>query len=176
MKMFAEEKKNGTIELLLTKPISDLSIILSKYFAGLALVIFSILPTLVYIIAIYQLGLPKGNLDLGGIIGSYIGLLFLGGVFVAIGIFSSSITNNQIIAFVLAVLISAFTYIGFDIITGLGIFGGADLVIRSFGINSHYVSMARGVIDTRDVIYYLSAIVFFILLTKVSLESRNWKK
>lgn len=176
MKMFAEEKKNGTIELLLTKPINDLSIILAKFFAGTVLVIFSILPTLIYIIAVYQLGSPKGNLDLGGIAGSYIGLMFLGGVFVAIGIFSSSITNNQIIAFIISVLLSAFFYIGFDIITGLGIFGNADLIIKSFGINSHYVSMARGVIDTRDVIYYLSAILFFVLLTKISLESRNWKK
>ena len=176
MKMFAEERKNGTIELLLTKPISDLSIILAKFFAGLCLVVLSILPTLVYIVAVYQLGAPKGNLDLGGIIGSYIGLIFLGGVFVAIGIFSSSITNNQIIAFILSVLLSAFAYIGFDAITSLEIFGNADLIIKSIGINQHYVSISRGVIDTRDVIYYLSAIAFFILLTKISLESRNWKK
>lgn len=176
MKMFAEEKKNGTIELLLTKPIKDLSIILAKFFAGLSLVLFSVLPTVIYVVAVYQLGAPKGNLDLGGIIGSYFGLLFLGGVFVAIGVFSSSITNNQIIAFIISVIVSAFAYIGFDVITGLGLFGNADLVIKSIGINSHYVSMARGVIDTRDVIYYLSAIVFFLLLTKISLESRNWKK
>lgn len=176
MKMFAEEKKNGTMELLLTKPLSDLSIILAKFFASLVLVVFSILPTLIYIIAIYQLGAPKGNLDIGGIMGSYIGLMFLGSVFVAIGIFSSSLTNNQIIAFIISVILSAFLYIGFDIINGLGIFGNADLIIKSFGINTHYISMARGVIDSRDVIYYLSAIAFFILLTKISLESRKWKK
>lgn len=176
MKMFAEERKNGTIELLLTKPLSDLSIILAKFLAGLCLVVLSILPTIIYVISVYQLGAPKGNLDLGGITGSYIGLIFLGGVFVAIGIFSSSITNNQIIAFILSVLLSAFAYIGFDAITSLEIFGNADLIIKSIGINQHYVSISRGVIDSRDVIYYLSAIVFFLLLTKISLESRNWKK
>ena len=176
MKMFAEERKNGTIELLLTKPISDLSIILAKFLAGLCLVVLSILPTIVYVIAVYQLGAPKGNLDLGGITGSYIGLIFLGGVFVAIGVFSSSVTNNQIIAFIISVLLSAFAYIGFDAITSLEIFGNADLIIKSIGINQHYVSISRGVIDSRDVIYYLSAIVFFLLLTKISLESRNWKK
>ncbi len=176
MKMFAEERKNGTIELLLTKPLSDLSIILAKFLAGLCLVVLSILPTIIYVIAVYQLGAPKGNLDLGGITGSYIGLIFLGGVFVAIGVFSSSITNNQIIAFIISVLLSAFAYIGFDAITSLEIFGNADLIIRSIGINQHYVSISRGVIDSRDVIYYLSAIVFFLLLTKISLESRNWKK
>jgi ABC-2 type transport system permease protein len=176
MKMFAEERKNGTIELLLTKPLSDLSIILAKFLAGLCLVVLSILPTIIYVVAVYQLGAPKGNLDLGGITGSYIGLIFLGGVFVAIGVFSSSITNNQIIAFIISVLLSAFAYIGFDAITSLELFGNADLIIKSIGINQHYVSISRGVIDSRDVIYYLSAIVFFLLLTKISLESRNWKK
>ena len=176
MKMLAEERKNGTIELLLTKPLGDISIIMAKFLAGVTLVFLSILPTVVYIVAVYQLGMPKGNLDLGGIIGSYIGLLLLGGVFVAIGVFSSSITNNQIIAFIVSVLICAFTYIGFDAIASLGVLGNADLVVKSIGINHHYVSISRGVIDSRDVIYYFSAIFFFLLLTKISLESRNWKK
>lgn len=176
MKMFAEEKKNGTIELLLTKPLTDTSIIMSKFLAGLTLVVLSILPTIVYAIAVYNLGAPKGNLDQGGIIGSYISLLFLGGVFVAIGIFTSSITNNQIIAFILSVIICAFSYIGFEIIYGFSLFGNADLIIKSIGISHHYISMSRGVIDTRDVIYYLSAMGLFLLLTKVSLESRNWGK
>lgn len=149
---------------------------MAKFLAGVTLVFLSILPTVVYVIAVYQLGMPKGNLDLGGIIGSYIGLILLGGVFVAIGVFSSSITNNQIIAFIVSVLICAFTYIGFDAIASLGILGDADLIVKSIGINHHYVSISRGVIDSRDVIYYLSAIFFFLLLTKISLESRNWKK
>lgn len=176
MKMFAEEKKNGTIELLLTKPLSDISIIMAKFLAGVSLVVFSLLPSVVYIIAIYNLGAPKGNLDLGGITGSYIGLLFLGGVFVSIGIFASSITNNQIVAFIVSVLLSAFVYIGFDAITSLGVFGNLDLVIKSIGINQHYISISRGVVDSRDIIYYFSAMAFFLLLTKISLESRNWKK
>ncbi len=176
MKMFAEEKKNGTIELLLTKPLSDISIIISKFFAGLILVVVSILPTLVYVIAVYQLGLPKGNLDLGGIMGSYLGLLFLGAIFVAIGIFCSSITDNQIIAFILSVVMCGFMYIGFEFLAQVPFISNIDLLIKSLGINHHYSSISRGVIDTRDVIYYLSAIGFFILLTKLSLESRNWKK
>jgi gliding motility-associated ABC transporter permease protein GldF len=176
MKMFAEEKKNGTIELLLTKPISDLSIIGAKFLAGLCIVVLSILPTIIYIIAVYNLGSPSGNLDLGGIIGSYIGLIFLGGIFVAIGVFSSSLTNNQIIAFIISILICTITYIGFDAIASLNIWGSWDLVVRYCGISQHYSSISRGVVDSRDVIYYLSAIAFFILLTKVSLQSRNWKK
>ena len=176
MKMFAEEKKNGTIELLLTKPLSDISIIISKFFAGLILVVVSILPTLVYVIAVYQLGLPKGNLDLGGIMGSYLGLLFLGAIFEAIGIFCSSITDNQIIAFILSVVMCGFMYIGFEFLAQVPFISNIDLLIKSLGINHHYSSISRGVIDTRDVIYYLSAIGFFILLTKLSLESRNWKK
>jgi ABC-2 type transport system permease protein len=174
--MFAEEKKNGTIELLLTKPLSDISIIFSKFLAGVILVIISILPTLIYIIAVYQLGSPKGNLDLGGIMGSYLGLVFLGAIFVAIGIFCSSLTDNQIIAFILSVVLSAFMYIGFEFVARIPIISEIDLLIRSLGINHHYSSISRGVIDTRDVIYYLSAIGFFLLLTKLCLESRNWKK
>ena len=141
MKMFAEEKKNGTIELLLTKPLSDISIIFSKFLAGIILVIISILPTLIYIIAVYQLGSPKGNLDLGGIMGSYLGLVFLGATFVAIGIFCSSLTDNQIIAFILSVVLSAFMYIGFEFVARIPIISEIDLFIRSLGINHHYSSI-----------------------------------
>lgn len=176
MKMFAEEKKNGTIELLLTKPLSDISIIMSKFLAGLVLVFVSILPTLIYIVAVYQLGLPKGNLDLGGIMGSYLGLLFLGAVFVSIGIFCSSLTDNQIIAFILSIVLCAVMYIGFEYLSHIPFLSDFDLLIKSLGINHHYGSISRGVIDTRDVIYYFSTMGFFILLTKLSLESRNWKK
>lgn len=176
MKMFAEEKKNGTIALLLTKPLTDYSIIIAKFLAGLSLVVVSVLPTLVYVITIYQLGLPKGNLDLGGIMGSYIGLIFLGAIFVSIGVFCSSITDNQIVAFVLAVFFSAFMYIGFEYMSRIPILADVDLFIKSLGISHHYSSISRGVIDTRDVIYYLSAVGFFLLLTKLSLASRNWEK
>ena len=174
MRFFAEEKKSGTIELLMTKPLTDLQVILSKYFAGLTLVIFSLLPTLIYFFSVYRLGLPIGNIDTGGMWGSYIGLLFLGASFVAIGLFSSAITDNQIISFILAVILSGFIYMGFEIIYSLDLFGNFDLFIKSLGINAHYSAISRGVIDTRDVLYFLSLIALFILLTKISLESRKW--
>jgi ABC-2 type transport system permease protein len=174
MRSFADERKTGTIELLLTKPITDSQIIMAKYFAGLALVVFSLIPTLVYYITVYRLGLPSGNIDSGAVWGSYIGLLFLGASFVAIGLFSSSITDNQILSFVLAVVLSGFLYIGFEFIYSLALFGPFDLFIRQLGIASHYNSMSRGVIDTRDVIYYISLIALFIGFTKLSLGSRKW--
>jgi len=174
MRSFAEERKSGTIEMLLTKPLTDIQIILAKYSAGVVLVVFSVLPTLVYFFSVYQLGTPKGNLDIGGMWGSYIGLLFLGASFVAVGIFSSSVTNNPIISFILAVFLSLIFYIGFDFIYSLDLFGSIDLLVKSLGINAHYTSMSRGVIDTRDLIYFVSLIAFFVLLTKLSLESRKW--
>jgi ABC-2 type transport system permease protein len=174
MRSFAEEKRTGTLEIILTKPLTDLQIILAKYFAGLILVIFSLLPTLIYFFSVYQLGLPKGNLDIGGAWGSYIGLLFLGASFVAIGIFSSTLTDNQIVSFILAVFLCGFLYIGFEFIYSLSLFGKIDLFIKSLGINAHYLSMSRGVIDTRDGIYFLSLIIFFLLLSKNSLERRKW--
>ena len=174
MRLFADEKKSGTIEILLTQPLTDLEIILAKYFAGLVLVLFSLLPTLIYFFSVYQLGLPPGNIDTGGMWGSYIGLLFLGASFVAIGLFSSSITDNQIVSFIIAIFLCGFLYIGFEFIYSLDLFGNIDLFIKSLGINAHYTSMSRGVIDTRDVIYFLSVIALFIILTKFSLASRKW--
>ena len=174
MRLFADEKKSGTIEILLTQPLTDLEIILAKYFAGLVLVLFSLLPTLIYFFSVYQLGLPPGNIDTGGMWGSYIGLLFLGASFVAIGLFSSSITDNQIVSFIIAIFLCGFLYIGFEFIYSLDLFGNIDLFIKSLGINAHYTSMSRGVIDTRDIIYFLSVIALFIILTKFSLASRKW--
>ncbi len=174
MRLFADEKKSGTIEILLTQPLTDLEIILAKYFAGLVLVLFSLLPTLIYFFSVYQLGLPPGNIDTGGMWGSYIGLLFLGASFVAIGLFSSSITDNQIVSFIIAIFLCGFLYIGFEFIYSLDLFGNIDLFIKSLGINAHYTSMSRGVIDTRDIIYFLSVIALFIIFTKFSLASRKW--
>ena len=174
MRLFADEKKSGTIELLVTKPISDLQIIFSKYFAGLTLVLLSLIPTLVFFFSVYKLGFPPGNIDIGGTWGSYIGLFFLGAVFVSIGLFSSSLTDNQIVSFIVAVFLSGFAYIGFEFIYSLELFGSIDLFIKSLGINAHYISMSRGVIDTRDLMYFLSVITIFIILTKISLQSRKW--
>jgi len=174
MRSFADEKKSGTIELLFTKPLTDLKIILAKYFAGLFLVVFSLLPTLIYYISVYKLGLQPGNIDSGGTWGSYTGLLLLGAAFTAIGLFCSSITDNQIVSFILSIVICGFLYIGFDFISSLEFFGQAGVLIKSLGLSAHYSSISRGVIDTRDIIYFLSVIAFFIMLTRFILHSRKW--
>jgi ABC-2 type transport system permease protein len=174
MRSFADEKKSGTIELLLTRPITDFQIILAKYLAGVVLVVLALLPTLIYFYSAYQLGYPKGNIDMGGTWGSFIGLLFLGSSFVAIGLFASSLTDNQIISFIIGAVLCAFTYIGFELIYGLSLFGSIDLFIKTLGINAHYAAMSRGMIDTRDVVYFLSLIGLLLLFTKLSLESRKW--
>lgn len=174
MRSFADEKKSGTLELLMTQPLTELQVILAKFFAGLVLVTISLIPTLIYFLSVYLLGLPKGNLDTGSIWGSYIGLLFLGSCFVAIGIFASSLTDNQIISFILAVFMSFFAYMGFEFIYTFVISGKAGLIIQSLGINAHYSSVSRGVIDTRDLVYFLGVTTLFILMTKLKLESRKW--
>lgn len=161
MRSFAEERRTGTIEMLLTKPLSDWQIVTGKYFAGVVLVIIALLPTLIYYISIYQLSLPVGNVDNGGFWGSYIGLFFLSATFVSIGLFCSSVTNNQILAFILSVFLCGFLYLGFDLIYSMALFGKVDLFIQQLGMANHYSSMSRGVIDTRDLIYFLSVIVLF---------------
>lgn len=174
MRLFADERKSGTIELLLTKPISDIQIIMAKYLAGVTLVLISLIPTLVYYLSVHLLGNPIGNIDTGGMWGSYIGLFFLASGFVAIGVFSSSITENQIISFIVAVFLCFFFYLGFDSISNLSLLGKVDAFIIQLGIQEHYISMSRGVIDTRDVVYFFSLAAFFLLLTKTVLESRKW--
>lgn len=174
MRLFADEKKSGTIELLLTRPLTDTQIILSKYFAGLVIVLLSILPTLIYFLSIYLLGSPVGDIDIGGTWGSYIGLFFLASIYSAIGVFSSSITENQIISFILALVISFLFFIGFDTISSFGLFDSISSVVLALGINEHYISMSRGVIDTRDIIYFISIIIVFLLFTKIVLQSRKW--
>lgn len=174
MRLFAEEKRTGTMEMILTKPLTEFEIVMAKFLSGLILVIFSLLPTLVYFFSVYQLGMPKGNLDMGGMWGSYIGLLFLGASFVAIGMFASTLTDNQIVSFIIAVFLCGFLYVGFDFIYSFDLFGKADLLIKSIGINDHYKSMSRGVLDTRDMIYFLGIISIFILLSKFSIERRKW--
>ena len=175
MRMFAEEKKNGTLELLLTKPLTEFTIIGAKFLAGLTLVVISLLPTLVYYWAVYRLGDPVGNIDTGSVIGSYIGMVFLGAAFVAIGLFASSLTNNQIVAFIVAALLCAFCYMGFESLYQL-MHGGFALLLRSLGLQLHYESISRGVVYTRDVIYFLSVIALFVMLTRMVLQSRKWKR
>jgi ABC-2 type transport system permease protein len=174
MRMFADEKRSGTIEMLLTKPLTDIQIVFGKYLAGLTLVILSLIPTLIYYYSVHTLGNPAGNIDTGGMWGSYIGLFFLAAAFVSIGVFASSLTENQIISFIISLFLCFFFYIGFNSISQLALFGKIDSVILYLGINEHYISMSRGVIDTRDVLYYLSLIALFLLLTRTVLESRKW--
>lgn len=176
MRSFAEEKRSGTIEMLMTKPLTDLQIILAKYLAGFVLVLFSLLPTLIYYATVYYLGSPMGNLDAGGTWGSYIGLLFLAATFVSIGLFSSTLTSNQIISFIIALFLCGIVYLGFELIYSLNFFGGLSLFIQQLGISQHYSSVSRGVVDTRDLLYFLSVITIFILLSKISLESRKWSR
>ncbi len=174
MRLFADEKKSGTIELLFTKPFTDFQIIFAKYLSGLLLGLFSLIPTLIYYFSVYLLGSEIGNMDAGGTWGSYIGLFFLASIYVAIGLFSSSLTENQIIAFLLAVILSFFFYIGFESISSISFLEPVSEFILNLGINEHYKSMSRGVIDLRDVIYFLSVIALFLFLTKTVLESRKW--
>lgn len=175
MRLFSDEKKSGTIELLLTRPVSDFTIILSKYLAGLAIVVFALLPTLVYFLTVYLLASPVGNVDTGGIWGSYIGLFFLAAIYVSIGLFASSITENQIVSFITALLICFVFYFGFEALSGLPFLSQYDGTIIQLGINEHYRSVSRGVVDFRDVIYFLSVILFFQFLTHSVVLSRKWK-
>ena len=165
MRLFAEEKQTGTWELLVTKPLSRLQLVLGKYFAGWVLVALALLPTLIYYFSASYLAEPIGNVDSGAFWGSFIGLFFLAGVYVAIGTFSSSLSNNQIISFVVALVLSFFFYYGFDLLASFFTSGQAIQYIESIGINSHYKSMSRGVIDSRDVIYFVGVSVVFILAT-----------
>ena len=174
MKSFADESKTGTLELLITKPLSEFQIVLAKFLAGVVLVAFSLIPATIYIYSIHQLGNPIGNLDYGATWGSFIGLLFLGATYVSIGIFASSITENQIVAFILAVFLCFFFFVGFDSIAGLGLLDSFDSFMIKLGINEHYLSISRGVIDSRDLIYFLSIIIFFLLLTRTKISSRKW--
>lgn len=174
MKSFAEEKRGGTMELLLTRPLSDWDIILGKYFASFLLVVFSILPTLVYYFSIRALGDPVGNVDTSGVIGSYIGLILLGGVFCSVGIFASSITPNQIVAFIVAAFLSFLLFSGFDSLSALNAWSSWVLVIKQFGILYHYESLGKGLIDSRDLIYFFSVAFMFLLLTKTVIGSRSW--
>jgi ABC-2 type transport system permease protein len=169
MRSFSDEKKQGTLELLLTKPITNLNIVLGKYFGALILILIALLPTLLYVYAVYQLGSPVGNLDMGSTIGSYFGLLFLAASYTAIGVFASSLTDNQIVAFILAAFICFLFYIGFE---GIADFTSSNF-IEQLGMSIHFKSMSRGVLDTRDLIYFLSITIFFIMLTKINLKREN---
>jgi len=172
MRLFADEKRIGTIELLYTGPMSNLQIILAKYVAGVVLVIFSLVPALIFFISIGLLGDSAWNIDTGAFWGSFIGLFFLAALYVAIGVLASSLTDNQIIAFLISMLVSFFFYIGFEAVSNLNFWGNFKEIIDNLGISAHYKSMSRGVLDTRDIIYFVAVSSIFIVTTKFVLEKR----
>ncbi len=168
MKAFCEEKKMGTFELLVTKPISLRNIILGKYLGAVILICLALIPTLLYIITISKLGNPTGNWDVGSTIGSYLGLFFLILAYTAIGIFASTISKNQIVAFISAVLLCLFIYYGFETIASLTQISSFE--INNIGMKSHFDSVSRGVIDTRDIIYFISVSALFLIFTNINLK------
>lgn len=169
MRSFSDEKKQGTLELLLTKPISLWEIVNGKFLGAFLLIIIAILPTFIYVEVIWSLGSPEGNIDMGSTMGSYFGLLFLIGAYSAIGIFTSSISENQIISFIVAVFLCFLFYFGFEGLAAIS--QNLSSFISYFGMQDHYKSMSRGVIDTRDVIYFISIAVLFLSFTVYNLKS-----
>jgi ABC-2 type transport system permease protein len=176
MRMIAEEKRLGTIELIYSRPITERGIIYGKYFASVVLVLLALLPGLIYYFSVYHLGESPGNLDQGGTAGSFIGLFFLASVYASAGIFASSLTDNQVIAFILAVLLCFILFMGFDSFAYLPGLKNIDEFVIRLGINEHYKSISRGVIDIKDIIYFAAVVVFFNEATRFHLISRKWKK
>ncbi len=174
MRSFAEEKKSGTMELLLTKPLTDWDIILGKFFACFLLVLFALVPTVIYYFSISALGNPARNIDTPGVIGSYIGLALLGGVFCSVGMVASSITSNQIVAFILAAFLCFILFTGFESVATLNLWSANALVIRQLGILYHYDALSKGLIDSRNVIYFVSVGAFMLLISKTVLSARSW--
>ena len=174
MRTFSEEQSSGTLELLATKPLSDRALVLGKYLASLAILILTLFPTLCYFASVYYLAMPVGNIDIGATVGSYLGLVLLGGAFISIGIFSSAISKNQIVALLLSILLCIFFYLGWEWIASFGATNSIGYVIRQFGIQEHYYSISRGLVDSRDLIYFGTIILFFNGLSKFKLSARKW--
>jgi ABC-2 type transport system permease protein len=171
MRSIAEERKSGTIELLFTRPISDLNILLAKYFAGVTLVVIAIIPTFVFYFSMYSLAFESGDFDHGAMLTSYLGLILLGAVFVAIGLFASSITSSQIVAFIVAMFLCWIFYDGLTLLGSFNLMGDFDYIIKYCGISFHYDSIKRGVVDSSDIIYFLSVISVFIFSALTVLKS-----
>jgi len=165
MRLFAEEKRLGTMEVLLTRPLSVMQIVLAKFLAGLLLVSISLLPTLIYFYSIYALGNPVGSIDVGGTWGSFFGLFFLAAIYVAVGVLASALTDNQIFAFILALFLSFMAYLGFDFVGSMQLPSAMQQTLLSLGINEHYNSISRGVVDSRDLVYFISVVFLFLFLT-----------
>ncbi|MFK7832692.1 MAG: gliding motility-associated ABC transporter permease subunit GldF [Winogradskyella sp.] len=171
MRSFSDEKKQGTLELLVTKPISHFQIVLGKYLGAFVLIIIALIPTFLYVYTVSQLGNPEGNLDMGSTIGSYFGLLFLIAAYTAIGVFASTLSDNQIVAFIIAVFICFFFYFGFEGLSNYTLFDNL-VYLENLGMSAHYNSMSRGVIDTRDLVYFISIAFAFLLFTKLRIQKQ----
>jgi ABC-2 type transport system permease protein len=176
MRMIAEEKRLGTIELLYSKPLTEREMVYGKYLASVSLVLLAMLPGLVYYLSVYMLGETPGNLDKGETWGAFIGLFFLASVYASVGLFASSLTDNQVIAFILAVVICFVLYMGFDSVAYLPGLKNIDEFVIGLGINEHYKSISRGVLDIRDAVYFVAVVAVFNESTRFYLVSRKWKK
>jgi ABC-2 type transport system permease protein len=174
MRSFAEERKTGTIELLLTHPVSEMQLVMAKYLAAVTLILFSLLPCLIYYFTVYFIGNPIGNIDSGGTWGSFTGLFFLASAYAAIGIFASSLTDNQIVAFIVSAALCFFAYTGFDSLASMSSLKSVNTFIINLGINEHYKSLSRGVIDIRDIMYFVIISAVFTGAARLKLQSRKW--
>ena len=170
MRSFVDEYNNGTMEILKTKPITNFQIVIGKFFGSGLIVLMTLLPTLIYAISIYLLSYPAGNIDMGSIVGSYLGLIFLGFVFASIGIFASSISKSQVVAFLIGVSLCFILYNGIGLV--LETLGSSNSDLESLDLSNHYKNIAKGVLDSRDVIYFLSIILLFLGLTKTVVDER----
>lgn len=174
MRAIAEEKRTGTLEWLLTRPISVWDIIAGKFLASWLLALLAMLPTLVYFISLYLLGSPQGNIDSAGVAGSYLGLAMLAMVFTSIGIFGSCLTDNQLIAFVISVFLCYFFYSGLSSIAGIDVWAQSSLIIQYFALDVHFQALGKGLIDFRDILYFLSLTIVLLAASRLSLSSRRW--
>jgi len=177
MRSFAEEIQTGTIELLTTRPLTDFEIVMGKYLANLGLVLFALIPTILYYYTVNNLASsPIDQLDSGAMMGSYVGLFLLAAVYTSIGVFASSLIDNQIVSFILATFLCFMVFWAFYFLSRLPVFvgGNNELLVQAFGLDYHYYSISRGKVDTRDLIYFFSVIAFFVGATLVSLQRRKW--
>jgi ABC-2 type transport system permease protein len=174
MRSIADEKKSGTLEWLLTKPLTEWDILLGKFLASWFLVFLALIPTLFYFGSLFILGNPKGNIDAAGVTGSYLGLLLLASVFSSIGIFGSSLTDNQLVAFVLSVFLCFLLYSGMGSLAAIDVWSSAAPVIQYFGLDYHYQALGKGLIDIRDVAYFSSSTLALLFATRLVLSSRRW--
>lgn len=174
MRSFAEEVKGGTLELLLTKPLSDWDIILGKFLACFFLFVLAVAPTAIYYLSVYALGNPAGNIDTPGVLGSYAGLVLLGAVFCAIGIFASSVSQNQIVSFIIAAFLCYFLFAGFESLSLINVWSERALFIRELGLLYHYEALSKGLIDSRNLVYFGSEIALMLLITRIIVGARSW--